>query len=104
MSYRTQTWEVCRAKATDKNKSVKMADLYYVVSNKTPLAELIQNALIKAKKHGIDVFGAMDVMHNQTFLDDAGLKFKKDEGCLDFYVTNVEFGPIQPEKNGLLSV
>ena len=38
------------------------------------------------------------VMKNETFLDGAALKFKKDEDFLDFYLTNIRFTPIQPEK------
>jgi glycylpeptide N-tetradecanoyltransferase len=46
----------------------KAAYSYYNVSSVTPLVNLMQDALILAKNEGFDVFNALDIMDNRTFL------------------------------------
>ncbi|XP_041990302.1 glycylpeptide N-tetradecanoyltransferase 1-like [Salvia splendens] len=69
------------------NHSVlKAAYSYYNVSTKTPLLQLMSDALIVAKKKDFDVFNALDVMHNETFLKE--LKFGPGDGKLHYYLYN----------------
>ncbi|MCL7024684.1 hypothetical protein MKW94_025766, partial [Papaver nudicaule] len=58
----------------NQNHSIlKAAYSYYNVSTKTPLLQLMNDALIVAKQRDFDVFNALDVMHNESFLKE--LKF-----------------------------
>lgn len=69
------------------NHSVlKAAYSYYNVSTKTSLLQLMNDALIVAKKKDFDVFNALDVMHNETFLKE--LKFGPGDGKLHYYLYN----------------
>ncbi|KAG6588072.1 Glycylpeptide N-tetradecanoyltransferase 1, partial [Cucurbita argyrosperma subsp. sororia] len=47
--------------------TLKAAYSYYNVSTKTPLLQLMNDALIVAKKKDFDVFNALDVMENESF-------------------------------------
>ncbi|KAL0441386.1 UNVERIFIED_CONTAM: Glycylpeptide N-tetradecanoyltransferase 1 [Sesamum radiatum] len=59
---------------------------YYNVATKTPLLQLMNDALIVAKKKDYDVFNALDVMQNETFLKE--LKFGPGDGKLHYYLYN----------------
>ncbi|GLT98705.1 hypothetical protein SLE2022_161970 [Rubroshorea leprosula] len=65
---------------------LKAAYSYYNVSTKTPLLQLMNDALIVAKQKDFDVFNALDVMHNDTFLKE--LKFGPGDGQLHYYLYN----------------
>lgn len=43
-------------------------------------------ALLKAKEVGFDVFNALDIMNNSTFLNE--LKFAPGDGYLHYYLYN----------------
>ncbi|EGV97655.1 Glycylpeptide N-tetradecanoyltransferase 1 [Cricetulus griseus] len=58
------------------HKSLKAAYSFYNVHTQTPLLDLMSNALVLAKMKGFDVFNALDLMENKTFLEK--LKFEKD--------------------------
>ncbi|RVW52066.1 Glycylpeptide N-tetradecanoyltransferase 1 [Vitis vinifera] len=58
--------------------TLKAAYSYYNVSTKTPLLQLMNDALIVAKRKDYDVFNALDVMQNETFLKE--LKFGPGDG------------------------
>ncbi|KAK2984854.1 hypothetical protein RJ640_004679 [Escallonia rubra] len=66
--------------------TLKAAYSYYNVSTKTPLLQLMNDALIVAKLKDFDVFNALDVMQNQTFLKE--LKFGPGDGKLHYYLYN----------------
>ncbi|CAI9767140.1 unnamed protein product [Fraxinus pennsylvanica] len=68
------------------HSTLKAAYSYYNVSTKTPLLQLMNDALIVAKKKDFDVFNALDVMHNETFLKE--LKFGPGDGKLHYYLYN----------------
>ncbi|PIN20658.1 N-myristoyl transferase [Handroanthus impetiginosus] len=68
------------------HSTLKAAYSYYNVSTKTPLVQLMNDALIIAKKKDFDVFNALDVMHNETFLKE--LKFGPGDGKLHYYLYN----------------
>ncbi|KAK8509093.1 hypothetical protein V6N13_062145 [Hibiscus sabdariffa] len=65
---------------------LKAAYSYYNVSTKTPLLQLMNDALIVAKNKYFDVFNALDVMHNESFLKE--LKFGPGDGQLHYYLYN----------------
>ncbi|MCO5558057.1 hypothetical protein L7F22_011632 [Adiantum nelumboides] len=71
----------------NKNYSdLKAAYSYYNVATKTPLLQLMNDALIVAKRSMYDVFNALDIMHNQSFLKE--LKFGPGDGHLHYYLYN----------------
>ncbi|KDO65147.1 hypothetical protein CISIN_1g046799mg, partial [Citrus sinensis] len=66
--------------------TLKAAYSYYNVSTKTPLLQLMNDALIVAKQKDFDVFNALDVMQNESFLKE--LKFGPGDGKLHYYLYN----------------
>ncbi|XP_043911055.1 glycylpeptide N-tetradecanoyltransferase 1 [Protopterus annectens] len=82
------------------HKSLKAAYSFYNVHTKTPLADLMTDALILAKLKGFDVFNALDLMENKTFLEK--LKFGIGDGNLQYYLYNWRCPPMGPEKVGLV--
>ncbi|KAI4379552.1 hypothetical protein MLD38_005833 [Melastoma candidum] len=66
--------------------TLKAAYSFYNVSTETSLDQLINDALIVAKQRGFDVFNALDIMHNKTFLN--VLKFLPGSGYLHYYLYN----------------
>lgn len=68
------------------HKTLHAAYMYYTVPSATPLRDLMQDALIMAKNNGFDVFNALDILENETFLKD--LKFGEGDGYLQYYLYN----------------
>lgn len=66
--------------------TLKAAYSYYNVTTKTPLIQLMNDALIVAKMKDFDVFNALDVMQNEVFLKE--LKFGPGDGKLHYYLYN----------------
>ncbi|XWS12096.1 hypothetical protein CRYUN_Cryun37aG0061000 [Craigia yunnanensis] len=64
--------------------TLKAAYSYYNISTQTPLLQLMSDALIVAKQKDFDVFNALDVMHNESFLKE--LKFGPGDGSLHYYL------------------
>ncbi|XP_023573913.1 glycylpeptide N-tetradecanoyltransferase 1 [Octodon degus] len=62
------------------HKSLKAAYSFYNVHTQTPLLDLMSDALVLAKMKGFDVFNALDLMENKTFLEK--LKFGIGDGNL----------------------
>ena len=60
----------------------------------------MQDALILAKKDGFDVFNALNLMENETFLDD--LKFGMGDGKLRYYLYNWNCPTIASKDLGLV--
>ena len=58
----------------------------YIFSQFTKLLDLMQDALILAKTHHFDVFNALDILDNETFLKE--LKFGIGDGHLQYYLYN----------------
>uniref|UniRef100_A0A914UXR4 Glycylpeptide N-tetradecanoyltransferase n=1 Tax=Plectus sambesii TaxID=2011161 RepID=A0A914UXR4_9BILA len=54
-------------------KTIKAAYSFYNVATSTSLVELMNDALIVAKKHDFDVFNALDLMDNKQFLSPVSL-------------------------------
>ncbi|CAJ2638063.1 unnamed protein product [Trifolium pratense] len=81
--------------------TLKAAYSYYNVATKTPLAQLMNDALIVAKQKDFDVFNALDVMHNEGFLKD--LKFGPGDGQLHYYLYNYRIRKaLKPSELGLV--
>uniref|UniRef100_A0A5S6QMY2 Glycylpeptide N-tetradecanoyltransferase n=1 Tax=Trichuris muris TaxID=70415 RepID=A0A5S6QMY2_TRIMR len=81
-------------------KSIRAAYLFYSVSTKTPINQLMFDALILAKNAGYDVFNALDLMDNSQFLEE--LKFGVGDGHLQYYLYNWKCPEMPPEKIGLI--
>jgi glycylpeptide N-tetradecanoyltransferase len=70
----------------NKDETLYAAYSYYNVATSMTLSELMRDALILANATGIDVFNALNLMENETFLEE--LKFGKGDGNLQYYVYN----------------
>lgn len=81
--------------------TLKAAYSYYNVSTKTPLLQLMNDALIVAKQKDYDVFNALDVMQNESFLKE--LKFGPGDGQLHYYLYNYRIRrALKPSELGLV--
>ncbi|PHU15025.1 Glycylpeptide N-tetradecanoyltransferase 2 [Capsicum chinense] len=81
--------------------TLKAAYSYYNVSTKIPWIQLMNDVLIVAKKKDYDVFNALDVMHNETFLKE--LKFGPGDGKLHYYLYNYRIKHVlRPSELGLV--
>ena len=78
------------------HKSLKAAYSFYNASTSTPWTQLMNDALVTAKKNGFDVFNALDLMENKTFLET--LKFGIGDGNLHYYIYNWRC-PNMPSQN-----
>ena len=58
----------------DKHSLLRAAYCYYLFANKTSLTDLLNDALILAKRLDFDVFNALDVLENDTFLEARSLQ------------------------------
>ncbi|OVA08408.1 Myristoyl-CoA:protein N-myristoyltransferase [Macleaya cordata] len=80
---------------------LKAAYSYYNVSTKTPLLQLMNDVLIVAKQMDYDVFNALDIMHNESFLKE--LKFGPGDGQLHYYLYNYRIKhALKPSELGLV--
>jgi len=73
---------------------------YYNVATTVPLETLMNDALILAKNTGSDVFNALDLMENSSFLEE--LKFGKGDGMLQYYIYNWSCPKMDPGKVGIV--
>jgi glycylpeptide N-tetradecanoyltransferase len=64
----------------------------------------MNDALVLAKNEGFDVFNALDIMDNETFIKD--LMFSPGDGCLNYYLYNWKLGNgmLQPNSIGIVLV
>jgi len=82
------------------HKMLKAAYSFYNVSTKTSWLDLINDALIIAKKNNFDVFNALDLMNNTEFLEK--LKFGIGDGNLHYYLYNWKCMEMIPSRVGLV--
>jgi len=82
------------------HKTLKAAYSFYNVSTKTNLVQLINDALIFAKQRNFDVFNALDIFENETFIK--SLKFGIGDGHLQYYLFNWKCPPMEPKQVGLV--
>ncbi|XP_029977678.1 glycylpeptide N-tetradecanoyltransferase 1-like [Sphaeramia orbicularis] len=80
--------------------SVRAAHLFYLTCTATDLLALMEDALVLAKAKGFDIFTALDVMDNRSFLEK--LKFNMSTQSLHYYLYNWMCPDMSPEKVGLL--
>ncbi|XP_010445121.1 PREDICTED: glycylpeptide N-tetradecanoyltransferase 1-like [Camelina sativa] len=81
--------------------TLKAAYSYYNVATRTTFTQLMNDALIIAKQKGFDVFNALDVMHNESFLKE--LKFGPGDGQLHYYLYNYRLrDALKPSELGLV--
>jgi glycylpeptide N-tetradecanoyltransferase len=75
---------------------------WFSVPGSTPLAQLMQDAMILAVSKGYDVFNALDLLENNNFLKD--LKFGIGDGALQYYLYNWRMAnaPLEPKDLGLI--
>ena len=73
---------------------------YYNIATSMDLTELMRDALVLANATGIDVFNALNLMENETFLTE--LKFGKGDGNLQYYVYNWSSPTMKPGDVGLV--
>jgi glycylpeptide N-tetradecanoyltransferase len=83
-----------------KHTSLKAAYSFYNVATSVDLKDLMQDGLILAKQRGFDVFNALNIMENKTFLED--LKFGIGDGHLQYYLYNWGCQEMPSEKLGLV--
>lgn len=68
---------------------------YYNVAVTLSAEDLMRDLLITARNEGADVFNALDLMENESFL--ASLQFGAGDGWLQYYVYNWKC-PVMPSK------
>ncbi|GLD62945.1 glycylpeptide N-tetradecanoyltransferase 2-like isoform X1 [Lates japonicus] len=79
---------------------LRAAHLLYIASTATDLADLMEDAVVLAKSKGFDIFSALDVMDNKTFLEK--LKFSISDKNLHYYLYNWMCPNMSPDKVGLV--
>jgi glycylpeptide N-tetradecanoyltransferase len=83
-----------------KYRILKAAYSFYNVHTKTDIVDLMRDNLILARQLKFDVFNALDIFHNEQFLEP--LKFGKGDGHLQYYFYNWKCPPTKPTNMGLV--
>ena len=75
---------------------------YYTAATVTPMKQLMNDALIKARDEGFDVFNALNLLENsKELLSD--LKFGEGDGNLHYYLFNWHVSQkLEPHEVGLI--
>jgi len=84
----------------DKHSLLRAAYCYYLFASKTKLPDLLNDALILSKRLHFDIFNALDVLENESFLKE--LKFGIGDGHLQYYLYNWRCAPIKSGDVGLV--
>ena len=82
--------------------TLRVAYSWYQVSNSDNLTRNMRDLLILAKQNDFDVFNALDVMENSSFLEE--LKFGIGDGRLHYYFYNYRVKGIKPKDVGMVLV
>ncbi|XP_065896529.1 glycylpeptide N-tetradecanoyltransferase 2-like [Dysidea avara] len=82
------------------HKQLKAAYAFYNVPGKHSLLDLMSDALVLAKEENFDVFNALDLMENKSFLEE--LKFGMGDGHLHYYLYNFKCPELPPDKVGVV--
>jgi glycylpeptide N-tetradecanoyltransferase len=83
-----------------KDEKLHASYSYYNVATSVDLLDLMKDALIMANQKGTDVFNALNLMENETFLEE--LKFGKGDGNLQYYVYNWSSPSMKPGEVGIV--
>ncbi|KAI3365267.1 hypothetical protein L3Q82_010360 [Scortum barcoo] len=75
---------------------LRAARLLYIASTATDPVNLMEDTLVLAKSKGLDIFSALDVMDNKSFLEK--LKFSVNDGSLHYYLYNWMCPNVSPDK------
>ena len=81
-------------------KTLNAAYSFCTVAVRTPIIELVRDALVLARQNDFDVFNALDLARNAEFFKE--LKFHIGDGQLHYYLYNWKCCPIDKEKNALV--
>jgi glycylpeptide N-tetradecanoyltransferase len=73
---------------------------YYFSGSDASLESLVLKALHKSQTINIDVFNALDIMENQSFLKNLG--FVSGDGRLHYYLYNWKTNELTPKDIGFL--
>ncbi|KAE9025241.1 Glycylpeptide N-tetradecanoyltransferase 1 [Phytophthora rubi] len=84
----------------DKHKKLNAVYSFYNVATSVTLTQLMQDALVMAKKEHADVFNALDVTENVEML--LPLKFGAGSGELQYYLYNWRCPPMSSDKVGIV--
>lgn len=84
----------------ERHNTLKAAYCYYNVATTTSWEDLMTDALIFAKQLNFDVFNALNVMENASFMQN--LKFKQGDGNLQYYIFNWKCPEMPPNEVGLV--
>lgn len=79
---------------------LRAAHLLYVACTATDPADLMEDTLVLAKSKGFDIFSALDVMDNKSFLEK--LKFSINDMSLHYYLYNWMCVNMSPDKVGFV--
>ncbi|XP_044034402.1 glycylpeptide N-tetradecanoyltransferase 1-like isoform X2 [Siniperca chuatsi] len=79
---------------------LRAAHLLYIASTATDPVNLMEDTLVLAKSKGFDIFSALDVMDNKSFLEK--LKFSMNDTSLHYYLYNWMCPNVSPDKVGLV--
>jgi glycylpeptide N-tetradecanoyltransferase len=82
-----------------KHTTLKAAYQYYHAATTVSLQQLMADALHFAYKEGFDVFNALKLMDNESFLKE--LKFKPGDGTLNYYLYNWKCAAMKESDVGL---
>ncbi len=83
-----------------KYNKLNAAYSFFNVNTTVSLKELTRNALIVAKSKGFDVYNCLDIMENETILND--LLFGKGDGTLKYYLYNYNCPDTKPNELSLV--
>ncbi|KAF3853610.1 hypothetical protein F7725_014298, partial [Dissostichus mawsoni] len=75
---------------------LRAAHLLYVTSTATDPVDLMEDTLVLAQTEGFDIFFALNVMDNQSFLEN--LKFSISDKSLHYYLYNWMCPTMSPDK------
>jgi len=86
-----------------KYDQLRAAYSFYNVATSISFKDLMYDALILANNEKMDVFNALNIMENETFLKD--LKFSSGDGNLHYYLYNWRLAQtLQPKDIGIVLV
>ncbi|GAW83088.1 glycylpeptide N-tetradecanoyltransferase [Plasmodium gonderi] len=84
----------------DKYSTLNAAYSFYNVTTTTTFKNLMQDAILLAKKNNFDVFNALEVMQNKSVFED--LKFGEGDGSLKYYLYNWKCASFPPAHVGIV--
>lgn len=82
------------------NDTLYAAYSFYNVATTLSQTELMRDCLILSKQCNSDVFNALDLMENRTFLEE--LKFGMGDGKLQYYIYNWSCQPLESRNVGIV--